>query len=303
MDASVPVVSLARESGQRQFPAAIIEQFGKSLKDYGFVTVTDHGFNAGLLDAAYEVADKVFDHPDIVLQRYANANDQNMGYLKFGFERPMGSQYADLKSSWHIRRRNRDDNVFPDDLASDFKTVMLDLFDALDRFGFTLAQLFDGYLGKPRGTFHEMIENGLSLLRVANYPDLDEIQGYGWWKLEDGQEPGGEHGDINLFTILPAATKAGLEIKRRDGEWMAVNNPPSAMIINVGDMLESYTGGYLHSTPHRVTGKKRKGKRFSLPFFVHPREEVVLYEKHGEPVTAGQDLAQRLRTIYGHKAA
>ena len=74
-----------------------------------------------------------------------------------------------------------------------------------------------------------------------------------------------------------------------------------------GDMLERVTGGVVPSTTHRVVNPKRPEDdvaRYSMPFFTHPRPDVVLElvpfakgrsdAKKAPPMTADQFLRERL---------
>ena len=66
--------------------------------------------------------------------------------------------------------------------------------------------------------------------------------------------------------------------------------------VNVGDMLQMASGGYFPSTSHRVVNPEssiNNVSRFSLPMFMHPRNEVIL-----KPGTTAQDyLQERLKEI------
>ena len=103
-----------------------------------------------------------------------------------------------------------------------------------------------------------------------------------------GDEPEGavraaEHGDINLLTILPAATAEGLQAKMSNDEWVDVPINKNWIIINSGDMLEEATGFYYPSTKHRVlnpTGEAAKKPRLSMPLFLHPRDDVKLSDRY-----------------------
>jgi isopenicillin N synthase-like dioxygenase len=81
------------------------------------------------------------------------------------------------------------------------------------------------------------------------------------------------------------------------------------IVVDAGDMLQNLTNGLLRSTTHRVVnpGNSRE-RRFSMPFFVHPRAEVPLdplpgciARTGGEAKyprwTAGEYLLQRLKEI------
>jgi isopenicillin N synthase-like dioxygenase len=123
-----------------------------------------------------------------------------------------------------------------------------------------------------------------SMLRVLHYPPVP----VGRPVLRAAP-----HEDINLLTLLPAADGPGLELQLRSGEWVSVPHSPGQLIVNIGDMLQEATGGYLPSTSHRVAtpdAAQPAVSRMSLPLFLHPRPDVVLSPRY----TARQYLMQRL---------
>jgi isopenicillin N synthase-like dioxygenase len=84
------------------------------------------------------------------------------------------------------------------------------------------------------------------------------------------------HEDINLITILPAATESGLQLKDRDGQWLDVESDPHNLIVDAGDMLARITNDVIPSTTHQVVNTAGSKSRFSMPFFMHPRPDVWL---------------------------
>ena len=115
-----------------------------------------------------------------------------------------------------------------------------------------------------------------TLLRVLHYPPLQGNE-------EAGAVRAAAHGDINLLTILPAATEPGLQVLGKDNAWHDVPCDFGLLIVNIGDMLEEASGKYYPSTVHRVlnpTGEAATKPRISLPLFLHPRREVVLSERY-----------------------
>ena len=115
-----------------------------------------------------------------------------------------------------------------------------------------------------------------TLLRVLHYAPLS------------GQENPGAlraaaHSDINLLTILPAATEPGLQVIGKDGQWIDAPSDFGLLIVNIGDMLQEASGFYYPSTVHRVlnpVGAGAKKSRISMPLFLHPNREVVLSERY-----------------------
>lgn len=106
------------------------------------------------------------------------------------------------------------------------------------------------------------------------------------------------------------ASADGLQILRKDGEWIAVTALPEQIVVNVGDMLERLTNKKLKSTVHRVVNPPKElwgTARYSIPFFMHPVSSMNLaclasciddsHPKQFEDITAGEFLNQRLREI------
>ena len=91
---------------------------------------------------------------------------------------------------------------------------------------------------------------------------------------------------------------------------MAADPIPGTILINVGDLLESMTGGKYPATKHRVVIPseefRRKSARQSIAFFIHPDDDVVCQPIGGPdprypPVTARQHLENRFSATYGER--
>jgi isopenicillin N synthase-like dioxygenase len=115
------------------------------------------------------------------------------------------------------------------------------------------------------------------------------------------------HEDINLITILPAATASGLQLKDRDGRWLDVDAEPGTLIVDAGDMLARICNDVIPSTTHQVinTPEASSSHRYSMPFFMHPHPEAILScipscrgsgAKYAD-ISSHDFLMQRLREI------
>ena len=68
----------------------------------------------------------------------------------------------------------------------------------------------------------------------------------------------------------------GLMVKKRGSQqWLEVDAPDDALVVNIGDLLELWSGGYFVSTPHKVINKSG-AERYSFPYFVVPRFDTVV---------------------------
>jgi isopenicillin N synthase-like dioxygenase len=129
----------------------------------------------------------------------------------------------------------------------------------------------------------------LTLLRILHYPSLKGNE-------EVDAHRAAAHEDINMISILPAATAPSLQVMDNAGNWHEVSCDYGTLIFNAADSLQLTTKGFYKSTTHRVTnpvGEEALKSRYSLPLFLHARKEVQL----SETLTTEQYLDQRLHEI------
>ena len=65
-----------------------------------------------------------------------------------------------------------------------------------------------------------------------------------------------------------------------------------AFIVNIGELLEVATGGYLRATQHRVSAPEPGADRVSVPFFLNPALDALVPDHHLAPGT-GRPLTRR----------
>jgi isopenicillin N synthase-like dioxygenase len=126
-----------------------------------------------------------------------------------------------------------------------------------------------------------------------------------------GEQAGaGEHTDYGNITILMTDDAGGLEVRTRDGRWLAVPHVPDAFIINIGDCLMRWTNDVYASTPHRVTHRSPR-ERLSLAFFLDPNPDAAIAAlstctskdnpARYPPTTGAAYLKERLDATYAHR--
>jgi isopenicillin N synthase-like dioxygenase len=124
-----------------------------------------------------------------------------------------------------------------------------------------------------------------SSLRVIDYP------------AGAGGSRAGAHRDYGCLTII-RSDASGLEVQTRAGEWLPVDPPPGGFVVNIGDLMQRWTGDRWVSTLHRVVGPEEASpRRQSLVFFHNPRSDALI-ETLGdgtryEPVRAGEYILAR----------
>ena len=293
--------------------AEVSGELGRSFSEYGFAIVRDHGIPADLIDRAEELTRKFFALPDETKRAYRiEGGGGARGYTPFGTEKAKDANVHDLKEFWHVGRDLPEGhplsefmapNIWPSEIA-EFRETFEKLYATFDEAGRRVLQAIALHLNLPQHFFDKTVEDGNSVMRLLHYPPLAPEDA-------DGAIRAAAHGDINTITLLLGAEEAGLELLTQSDEWLAVNPPEGALVVNIGDMLERLTNGRLRSTKHRVVnpvGAAALRARYSMPFFLHFRPDYVIEtlpscidpstpENHPEPISAHDFLMQRLREI------
>jgi isopenicillin N synthase-like dioxygenase len=308
----VETVHLAQfEEGGARDRADFVRRLGDSLRDTGFVKVAGHRVEAADVQGAYEAARAFFALPEATKRRYLlEGSGGARGFTPFGSEHAKDNPVGDLKEFWHVGQELPaghplkavyGDNLWPEAEVPGFKAHTLALYRALEACAGTLLEALALYLGLPERSLADMIVDGNSILRIIHYPALRD-------RYLAGGVRSSAHEDINLITLLPAATDAGLQLQDREGHWHAVDAKEGEIVADAGDMLSRHVNLKIPSTTHRVVNPDSpEAVRYAMPFFCHPRPEVVLdcpdallapgEARRYPPITAHAFLLQRLREI------
>jgi isopenicillin N synthase-like dioxygenase len=260
-------------------------QFERSFKAIGFAVVTNHGIDQALIEQVYREWAEFFASERKLDYMYDNAKHE--GYFPFKAETAKDHHIADIKEFYHYYDWGR----YPQGLSDATQRLR----EALYQLASTLLRWLCQQMPKAVSDqlsmpLAQMIEGSYRhLLRVLHYPPFKGDE-------EPGAIRAAAHGDINLITILPSANEPGLQVKDKQGQWLDVPCEPGSIVINAGDMLQECSNGHYPSTIHRVinpTGKGSNVSRFSLPFFLHPADEVVLSKRY----TAKSYFFERIEAI------
>jgi isopenicillin N synthase-like dioxygenase len=84
-----------------------------------------------------------------------------------------------------------------------------------------------------------------------------------------------------MMTILRNEDRpGGLQVRRRDGQWIAAPAIDNTFVVNLGDLMMRWTNDRWLSTPHRVIeppAEQRAGsRRMSIGFFVGPNYDAMV---------------------------
>lgn len=288
-----------------------VDEIGKAYEEIGFVSLGNHFLSDELVDELYKEIKAFFALPAEVKETYEiEGLGGQRGYVSFGKEHAKGKKEGDLKEFWHFGQEATEDanlsekyptNVQVKELL-DFNHTGMEAYRMLEKTGIYVLRALALYIGLDEFYFDHWANNGNSILRPIHYPPITEEP--------KGAVRAGAHGDINLITLLMGASAGGLQVLRKDGEWIDAIPKEDELVINVGDMLERLTNNKLRSTIHRVVNPPKEQwdtPRYSIPFFMHPRSDMKLnclpecideeHPKAFDDITAGEFLHQRLVEI------
>lgn len=256
----------------------------KSLKNTGFAVLKNHPISKTLISSIYDEWKSFFNSN--AKHNYLFHKVKQDGYFPYLSENAKGSIVKDLKEFYHIYDWGRYPSEISDktnQLIVEFKIMAKNIL-----FEINLHSPLDiqNKFSIPLDTMIQ--KSAQNLLRVIHYPPLLNNN-------HPNSIRAGAHEDINLITLLVAGSQPGLQVLKKDNTWMNVSTSKDYIVVNVGDMLQECSNGYYPSTTHRVLNPKDNVEipRYSMPFFVHARDEVVLSDQY----TAKSYLEERLKEI------
>ena len=296
--AAIPVVDIAALGGaDARAEAEVISALGRAAGESGFLHVTGHGIAPAVIARLLEAARRFFDLPERTKRAtYIGHSTNHRGYVPEG-EETLGEGKRDRKEAFdlaldlpaadHAGHPLLGPNQWPD--LPGFREDVMAYYAAAFAVGQRLLRGFARALGQPGDCFAPLLTTPPSQLRLIHYPH----------DAEAADAPGiGAHTDYECFTVL-LATGPGLEVMDPAGAWIDAPPVPGALVVNIGDMLEYWSGGRFVATSHRV--RKVAEERWSFPLFFALDYDVELRplgQPGAEPIRTGEHLyAQTVQTF------
>ena len=247
MRVSIPIIDLADHEEQ------ILPTLEKALCDIGFVLVKGHGVPRGLVSDLRQQLVDYLDRPlaDKMAERIT---PDNYRYIPLGFFSPntegvQPDQYEGYKLHAEVAA---DDplcaacdlcgpNRWPDEPAGLQETIEA-FWQACEAAGQRLLTLIAQIMQVDVTDFLAHFDQPLTNMTLLHYPPSNPNGGF-------GIHP---HKDTDALTLLFPDAVGGLWLRPHDQtEWLEVETPDDTMVVNIGDLLELWSGGYFVSTPPR----------------------------------------------------
>ncbi|WP_371496013.1 isopenicillin N synthase family oxygenase [Kitasatospora sp. NBC_00374] len=280
----LPVIDLSLADGTEEDRARLHDALRSAATEVGFFQLTGHGITADETKALNTAMRAFFDLPEADRLSVSNLNSPHFrGYTRTGDERTGGSRdwrdQLDIGAErpphlpgpgeppyWWLEGPNQWPSALPE-----LRTAALTWIDRLEAVAHRLLHELLASIGARPDFYDDAFGDHPHLrLKLVRYPGT----------APDGAGQGvGTHKDYGFITLLLQDTVGGLQVERPDGSFLEVPPMEGAFVVNLGELLEVATDGYLKATSHRVVSPAGARERFSVPFFYNPRLDA-----HIEPL-------------------
>ncbi|MBX2868129.1 MAG: hypothetical protein KTR18_05615 [Acidiferrobacterales bacterium] len=152
--------------------------------------------------------------------------------------------------------------------------------------GMALMRAIAEGLGKPAHYFDDrMSPDAYTRVKIIRYPSQPESQ-------ENAQGLGLHH-DSGVLTMILQDAVPGLQVMS-NGKLLDVEPIKDTFVVNLGEMMQSATSGYLRATKHQVVSPPPGKQRISIAYFMNPRldarfEPVALPTQFQKEAPGGQN--------------
>jgi isopenicillin N synthase-like dioxygenase len=278
----IPVVSLASLD-----PGVLC----RICHEVGFFQLVDHGVDPGFVDDYFSTMQAFFALPDEVK---ATIDKDRSPWFR-GWER-LGSELTDNNVDhreqvdvWTAHPPHHGDvhpvflrlegpNQLPDDVLPSFRPLV-------ERFQREMGAIADRLMAamcvglglEPDHLDRLFGERRMSLVKLIHYPATPE-----------GEAGVNAHHDAGFLTLLWQPDVEGLQAQNQDGDWIDVPPSRGAIVVNLGEILQSMTGNYFVATNHRVISP---AERYTSGYFHGPDlrtrlDPLPLHPRFAEAVAA-----------------
>jgi isopenicillin N synthase-like dioxygenase len=243
-------------------------QLDQACRETGFFYVSNHGVSENALSAVFEATRRYFALPAEVRQGHLMHPYFRRGFMPQGYSQQPGYE-ADLKESYEVgmdlplddpdvvaRRPLHAPNQWPAELPW-LRAAAETYFNQTKALGERLLRLIARALDLEEGYFLRYIRKPLVQMRLFHYAPQP---------VSEAALGAAPHTDFGMFTLLAQDPIGGLELKKRDGEWIAAPYIDGTLVVNIGDLFQRWTNGRYVSNFHRVTNRTGR-ERYSIPMF------------------------------------
>lgn len=271
--ASLPVLDFSRFDAGPAERARFLADLGAAARDVGFFYLVGHGIDRAEADRVSDIARRFFALPEREKLAIEMVNSPHFrGYNRVGWELTRGQpdwrEQIDIGAdrpalpigpgtpAW---ARLQGPNQWPAALP-ELRPIAEKWIADLTALGIRLLKAFALALGQPEDVFEPIYSPSPNiLLKLIRYPGRDATE---------SDQGVGAHKDGGFLTLLYQADNGGLQVEGADGTWIDATPVPGSFVVNIGELLELASDGYLKGTLHRAVTPPAGTERLSVGFFL-----------------------------------
>ena len=276
---TVSSVTTLPEVDLRHRPGQLRERLREVAHEVGFFYLIGHGVPEALTRRVLAAAQRLFALPQAQKDAVAMVRSPHFrGYTRLGGELTGGE--VDWREQIDIGPERdpvggpdqpdylwlQGPNQWPSGVP-ELPGIIAEWDAALAAVARSLLRHWAASLGSPEDVFDAAFAGApATLIKIVHYPArAASSQGVG------------AHRDSGVLTLLLAEPGSqGLQVRAAgDGGWIDVPARDGAFIVNIGELLELATSGYLRATEHRVN-LRHAADRISVPYFFNPRLDAQI---------------------------
>jgi isopenicillin N synthase-like dioxygenase len=275
-DTTIPVIDLGRleDSGATE-RAAFLAELRHAARQVGFFYITGHGIEPELLDTLMQSARGFFALPERdklavemvqsphfrgytrVAREHTRSLPDRREQIDIGAERPIAPRSPGAPAWTRLQGPNQWPTALPG-----LRPAVLDWQAAATRVLTRLLRAFALSLGQSADVLEPLHRDDPHVLvKLIRYPGRD---------LTGSNQGVGAHKDSSLLSLLLQDDQGGLQVETAQG-WVDVAPRRGSLVVNIGEILELASDGYLRATLHRVISPPAGRERISAAFFLGAR--------------------------------
>lgn len=269
---TLPVLDFSTYGKGSESDRAFLAELAHAAREVGFFYLVGHGISQSLIDDVLSVSRRFFTLPEQDKLEIEMVNSPHFrGYNRVGQELTKGErdwrEQVDIGSEAPALARDtglpawtrlQGPNQWPSALP-ELKPILLEWQAELTRLSTRLLQAFAVILEQDEHVFEPIYAGTPNhLIKIIRYPSRDATE---------SEQGVGAHKDSGFLTLLLQEKQKGLEVET-DAGWVEALPRAGTFVVNIGELLELATDGYLKATVHRVVTPPAGADRLSVAFFL-----------------------------------
>lgn len=292
----IPVLQLSMLDSGIEDKNTFISKLRDAVHNIGFFYIIDHGVSTSFLERVQQITNDFFKLSEEDKLSISMINSPHFrGYNRAGNELTNGKQdwreQFDIGAEREPHKLTKDSpiwmglhghNQWPDALP-ELKDVMLKYNNVLTDISLKLLRALSLVLNLPEDAFDDIYGNTpnehMKLIKYPGCKSPEKIQGVG------------AHKDSGILTFILQDENKGLQVEVRKNKWIDALPIKNSFVVNLGELLELASNGYLRATVHRVLPPEQLNERISIAYFLGASlDSVVPVFKLPEELTIDTNL-------------